>query len=532
MIKSDLHKKLGQLMVFGFHGTEVTPEIRTLIHKHHIGGIILFGRNIGTPEEVLKLTTQLQHEAKLAGHKHPLLICIDQENGSVRRLGEEATVLPGSMLLGATGESENAFQTGYMTGRELKALGINWNLAPVLDINNNPENPVIGVRSFGETPEFVSAFGRQMMKGMQAAGILTTLKHFPGYGDTKLDPHLNLPTIEHDFSRLKEVELKPFVDCIQEKADVIMSAHVYFPALEPEKNLPATLSKSVITGLLRETLGFKGVVTTDCLEMDAIRETIGTSKGGVYALKAGADLIMVSHTHTVQHETLSEIEKALQTEELTIDMIDEAYKRIMTLKEKYLSWDEIPFDKDLKVADEFGHHTHKKKALQIYRQGITITKNEESVLPLQLHENDRLLIVYPENKYATLIEDQRYASISLGETIKKLHGHTRIEQLASEPTAEEIQKIAQMASHFDYVIVGTLSVTREDKQVKLVEAIVKQNQHVIVVAMRNPYDISYLPEDILAYICTYEFTKPALTIAAKAIFGEVEVTGKLPVTVM
>lgn len=177
-----LRKKVGQLMVVGFKGITASDDIKELIREHHVGGIILFGRNIGSPQEILSLTQELQQVAKDAGHEQPLLICIDQENGVVRRLGEGTTIFPGAMLLGATGEPENAYQVGVATGKELKALGINWNLAPVMDVNNNPENPVIGVRSFGEAADMVSEFGRMAMKGMQEAGIITTLKHFLDMG--------------------------------------------------------------------------------------------------------------------------------------------------------------------------------------------------------------------------------------------------------------------------------------------------------------------------------------------------------------
>ncbi|MEI2401057.1 glycoside hydrolase family 3 N-terminal domain-containing protein, partial [Paenibacillus phytohabitans] len=224
MKNTDLRKKVGQLMVVGFKGIKASDEIKELICEHHVGGIILFARNIGTPQEILSLTNELQQVAKDAGHEHPLLICIDQENGVVRRLGEGTTIFPGAMLLGATGEPEHAYQVGVATGKELKALGINWNLAPVMDVNNNPANPVIGVRSFGESADKVSEFGRMAMKGMQEAGIITTLKHFPGHGDTNVDSHLDLPVISHNINRLEQIELRPFIDSIKAGADTIMSA--------------------------------------------------------------------------------------------------------------------------------------------------------------------------------------------------------------------------------------------------------------------------------------------------------------------
>ncbi|MUK89010.1 beta-N-acetylhexosaminidase [Ornithinibacillus sp. L9] len=526
---SETEKKIGQLMVFGFKGKTPTPEIKKLIHEHHVGGIILFGRNIGTPNEVLQLTTDLQRIAKDAGHEKPLLICIDQENGVVRRLGEGSTVLPGQMLLGATGRSENAYITGLLTGKELKELGVNWNLAPVLDVNNNPKNPVIGVRSYGETPEMVSEFGKQAVQGMQDAGIITTLKHFPGHGDTSVDSHLDLPTISHDLERLENIELKPFMECMEQGADTIMSAHVYFPAIEERENVPATLSKKVITDLLRTKLGFNGVVTTDCMEMNAISETIGTAEGAVEAIKAGVDLIMVSHLQSRQYETIDLIAKAVDSGEISMEILNSAYQRVMELKNKYLTWEDIPLHEAPKLSSDFGSKFHESEAYEIYKQGITMVKNKNDILPLSTVESDRLLVVYPQNSYAMQVEDKRYSTFSLGKAIKDIHQNTDILELSNPPTKDEIDHVASFANDYEAVIVGTLTVKHEDAQVKLVQEIVRKNDSVIVVATRSPYDIAYLPE-VPAYLATYEFTHPALITVANALFGKVKVKGKLPVT--
>lgn len=526
---TDVKKKIGQLMIFGFKGKTATPEIKKLIREHHIGGVILFGRNIGAPEEVLALTRELQIEAKEAGHEKPLLICIDQENGVVRRLGDGATIFPGSMLLGATGRKENAYITGLLTGRELKALGINWNLAPVLDINNNPDNPVIGVRSYGETAEIVSEFGKQAVKGMQDAGIITTLKHFPGHGDTTVDSHLDLPIISHGISRLKEMELKPFMDVIEHGADTIMSAHVYFPAIEDLENVPATLSRKVITGLLREGLGYNGVVTTDCMEMNAISDGIGTAEGAVEALKAGVDLIMVSHLQSKQYETLSLVEAAVQSGEVSKDIIDDAHNRVMKLKDMYLSWENVSLNDSPTVPTLVGSKLHELEAYEIYKQGITMVKNDGDLLPLNLMEEDRILVVYPENVYALLVEDKRYSIFSLGEAVNNLHDRTEVLALSNPPTDTQIENVRLIVKDYKAVIIGTLSIKPDDQQVKLVRELYKENENVIVIATRSPYDLAYLPQ-IPSYLATYEFSKPALQTAVEAIFGKVRVKGELPIS--
>ena len=204
-----LEEQIGQLLMVGFWGTTPSPEIIELIQHYHVGNIILFSRNIHDAPQVLKLTQQLQQIAKLAGQRYPLLIAIDQENGIVQRLGETATIFPGNMALGAIGSEEIACEVAKATGNELKALGINMNLAPVLDVNNNAANPVIGVRSFGEDPSLVALLGAAMVKGYRAAGILSCLKHFPGHGDTTTDSHLSLPVIPYTLQRLENLELVP-----------------------------------------------------------------------------------------------------------------------------------------------------------------------------------------------------------------------------------------------------------------------------------------------------------------------------------
>src|SRR5689334_1561820 len=205
-----LEEQIGQLLMVGFWGTTPSQEIIDLIQRYHIGNIILFSRNIDGSQQVLELTQQLQELAKAAGQHYPLLIAIDQENGIVQRLGDVATIFPGNMTLGAIDSEDIAYKVAEATGNELKVLGINMNLAPVVDVNNNPSNPVIGVRSFGEDPSLVARLGAAMVKGYDAAGIISCLKHFPGHGDTSTDSHLWLPVISGTLQRLEDVELVPF----------------------------------------------------------------------------------------------------------------------------------------------------------------------------------------------------------------------------------------------------------------------------------------------------------------------------------
>ena len=516
-------------MVFGFDGTTATKEIKELIRENKVGSIILFGRNIGTPYDVLRLTRELQTEAYNSGHPYPLLICTDQENGVVRRLGEGATLFPGEMLLGAAGQPELAHDIGVATGKELNALGINWNLSPVLDVNNNPLNPVIGVRSFGENPEHVSTLGRNLMKGMQEAGIMTTLKHFPGHGDTDIDSHLDLPTIRHSIERLDDIELKPFKDCIENGADTVMTAHVYFPAYEKEDRTPATISKDVITGLLRNKLQFSGVVTTDCLEMNAIKDTIGTPKGALEALKAGVDLIMISHSYPLQTAALDEILKAVESGELEETVLDDALNRVIQLKEKYLSFESLNLDDPCMVPDVVGCKEHKLLAEKVYRQGITVVK-DQNILPLSNHPESRVLVLYPENSSTMQVEDKRYSAYSLGRAVQDIHPVADSYCFSTAKLNNEIEDITNRAKGYDVIIIGTMSVKKGDLQIQLVQQIKNICSKTIVLALRNPYDIGFF-SDIPCYLATYEFSLPALEMAAKVLYGMEEAGGKLPVTI-
>ncbi|MUV39017.1 Beta-N-acetylhexosaminidase [Lentibacillus sp. JNUCC-1] len=517
MKSAELQKKIGHLFVVGFEGKSVPDYIRKMIHDDHIGGIILFSRNIGTPSEVLELTTELQLEAKRAGYEQPLLICLDQENGIVRRLGEGTTLFPGSMALGATHNADNAYQVGLATGKELKALGINWNLAPDADVNNNPRNPVIGVRSFGESAGKVAEFAQAAMKGMQDAGIITTLKHFPGIGDMDIDPHLDLPVISHDRERLDSVELHPFKTCIDSGADTVMTAHIYFPAIDDETGLPATLSRKVITGLLREEIGFTGVVTTDCLEMKAIADGVGTEQGTVHAIQAGVDLAMISHTEQTQKAALQAVYDAAVNDEAFMNVIDAADQRIYDLKAKYLRWEDLQLEKSTAQIDVAQHCD---LAERIYRDSVTIAKND-GILPLKLNKESTVLVVDSDEASFSLAEDQSNTDFSFGQYVQTHHPNTTVVQLNAMTEEADM-------SQYECVVLCTRSLNPSEKVLTLANDLYETGVPFVVAALKSPYELSRFPK-ASAHICTYESTTTAIEIAVAAMFGEVSVQGRLPV---
>ncbi|SFG62480.1 beta-N-acetylhexosaminidase [Sporolactobacillus nakayamae] len=524
-MKRDYLESIGQLMVFGFDGKRMTPELKKMIHENKLGSIILFSRNLAEPSQIRQLTNELQSEAKKAGHQYPLMICTDQENGAVRRLGKGSTEFPGSMVLGASQDVNNAYKVAKMTAEELKNVGINWNLAPVVDVNNNPLNPVICTRSFGEDPRIVAEMGKAFMRGLQEKGIISTLKHFPGHGDTGMDSHLDLPVIKHNIDRLEKVELVPFRRCIDAGADVIMSAHIYFPALEKQYGLPATLSKKVLTGLLREHLHFQGVITTDCLEMKAISDRFGTARGAVMALKAGADMVMVSHTYEKQVETLDQVNKALEKGQINTKSLIQSMERINRLKEKYLNWNEALHPESISVVS---NQNHRANAERIYKKGITLVKNEHQILPLSI--NDKVLFIYSERLFSAKVEDQKNHLSYFEKIVKNIDSDADVFKMESLEFVTLIKKNHSGMKKYQAIVVLTASLSKENVQVNLIKEIKRSSDcTLIVIAGKSPYDIRLL-SDVDAYLCTYDINSTALNISVRTVFGLEEVRGILPVS--
>jgi beta-N-acetylhexosaminidase len=561
-----LEEQIGQLLMVGFPGTTPTPEIIDLIQNHHIGGIIFFSRNIQSPRQVLELTSSLQHIAKEAGHRYPLLIAIDQENGMVQRLGDDddgVTQFPGNMALGAIGSEQIAYDVAAATGRELVALGINYNLAPVVDVNNNPANPVIGVRSFGENPQQVARLAVATVKGYRSTGIITCLKHFPGHGDTAVDSHLSLPTLPFDMQRLQSLELVPFLGGIEAGADSVMIAHIAFPALTGDAALPATLSPAIVRGLLREQLGFSGVIISDCLEMKAISETVGVGLGAVKALQAGVDLILISHLHPRQRAGINALLTAVQMGEVSQDVVNQAVERVMRLKAQRLSWQNVS---DATKSIEVSSEAHRQLRDHAYTLSPTLVKDEANLLPLhtvgadlscpplplhtvgadlscpppiyrpvpgfRIEPHEQILIVYPQRESWTQVEDRHYPHEFFVESVQQRHAHTTAMKITPTSTTSTYDAIYQAARTSALIIMVTVNAYLDAQQVEVMRGLLPTRptgRPVIGIAVYNPYDLPAFPE-LPTYLVTYECTKPALASAVQVLFGDIMPKGRLPVS--
>lgn len=522
-----LEEQLGQILMVGFAGTSPTPEIIELIQHHHVGGVVLFSRNVQNVQQLYELTHNLQHLAHESGQLLPLLIAIDQENGRVQRMGADATIFPGNMALGAIGEEQCAYEVARASGSELRALGINLNLAPVVDVNNNPANPVISVRSFGEDPHKVARLATAQIHGYQDAGVATCLKHFPGHGDTAIDSHLAMPAIPYGMERLEQIELVPFKSGIAAGADSVMTAHIYFPALMGATQLPATLSPEVIQHLLREQLGFQGVVMTDCLEMDAIAETIGVARGAVLALRAGNDLLLVSHSYKRQLAALETLKIAFQQGELTPEQVRCAADRVLTLK-KRLSQRAGEQTSELSLSC-VGCAAHRQLSAQLYERAVTLVKDQEKLLPLRLQPEQRLLVVYTHRDAWTRVEDQRYPEAFLLESVRQRHANIDVTVLTERTTNSDYAELYAHAREADVILMVTVNALLDAQQGEVMRNLLASDRPLIGLAPYSPYDLLAFPE-LGTYMVTYEYTSPAIAAAVRVLFGEITPRGQLPVS--
>jgi beta-N-acetylhexosaminidase len=524
-----LEQQIGQLFMVGFPGPIPSESVIDLIQRHHVGGIVLFTRNLVDAHQVFDLTSRLQAVAREAGHPYPLLIATDQENGMVQRLGSAVTPFPGNMALGAIGDEHTVLEVAESTGQELKSLGINMNLAPDVDVNNNPTNPVIGVRSFGDDAPTVARLAAAAVQGYQRAGIVSCLKHFPGHGDTATDSHLGLPVLPFTRERLHSLEFLPFASGVRAGADTVMTAHVALPLLTSGDRTPATLSSSLIEELLRGYLNYQGVIISDCLEMEAIAGTVGTASGAVLALRAGIDLVLVSHTYALQESSILMVSEALHTGELTRAAIAQAAERVLRLKGRRLSWDSLPA---MTGVTPGGTPQHWRLSERAYQESTTLVRDETGLVPLRLDASERILVLSQPPESVTLAVDLLFPHEYFATGIRERHANTHDLLLSGERAAagRMLEEVEEELAQADLVIVATINAHLDPQQVVLMERILRLGKHVIGVAVGNPYDISAFPQ-LRTYLVTYEYTRPALAAAVRVLFGESSATGRLPVTI-
>lgn len=333
-----LKQKIGRLCMFGFDGPVPPSSLLGVLQEWGLGGVILMGSNLKSPLQILELTRALQERAA----DPPLFIGVDQEGGRVSRLKPPFTQFPPAARLGALGSEEIVRTVGGVIGKELRAVGINVDFAPVLDVHTNPDNPVIGDRAFAADPDLVARMGIAFSQGLQAEGVSATGKHFPGHGDTSTDSHLDLPVVHHPKDRLTRVELHPFRRAIEAGLSMLMSAHVLCPALDP--GVPATLSPRILTELLRNEMGFEGIIVSDDLSMEAIAGRWSVEEAACRFIEAGGDLILMANNAGAQQSILHTLLNAVESNRLPEARLEASLGRVLKVKKRLASFDHA--DKD------------------------------------------------------------------------------------------------------------------------------------------------------------------------------------------
>lgn len=326
-----LDEKIGQLVIVGLDGYTMNDNINNLIKENKVGGVILFSKNAETSNGLVSLTNSLK--TSNAQNKTPLFISVDEEGGRVSRMPNEIKKLPSNKTIGKRNDGDFSYNIGKIIGEELKTFGFNMDFAPVLDINSNPNNPVIGDRSFGNSVNIVSNLGIKTMEGMIDSNIIPVVKHFPGHGDTSVDSHVGLPVVNKDLTQLNDFELLPFKEAIKDNVDAIMVSHILLNKIDVD--FPASMSKVIITDILRESLKFQGVVITDDMTMGAIIKYYDIGDASVKSINAGSDLILVCHGYDNELKVVNSLKLAVQNKIITEDRLNESVYRILKLKEKY-----------------------------------------------------------------------------------------------------------------------------------------------------------------------------------------------------
>jgi beta-N-acetylhexosaminidase len=409
----------------------------------------------------------------------------------------------------------------------LRALGINLNLAPVVDVNNNPANPVIGVRSFGEDPWQVARLACAQIRGYQQAGLATCVKHFPGHGDTATDSHLAMPVVPYELARLENVELVPFTCSIAAGTDCVMTAHIYFPALMGATALPATLSPTMVRQLLRERFGFQGVVITDCLEMNAVSETVGVGRGSVLAHLAGNDLLLISHRYDRQLMGIKALKAAVQSGEIMPAQIREATSRVLALKNRL--GERARQQAVAPTLADVGCASHHQLRDQIYERSVTLVRDTQTLLPLHLQPEQRLLVVLSHRAAWTQVEDRGYPEALLLASLRQRHANMDAIVLSEQTSQADYERVYSAARQADVTLMVTVNVLHDPPQVQLMQELIKIGRPLIGLAPYSPYDLLAFPE-LGTYLVTYEYTAPAIVTAVRVLFGEIAPQGRLPVS--
>ena len=545
--KMSVEEKVGQVVYIGLNAkfanedSDYFKELRRQVVDNHIGGIIFFGAPI---YETAMIINRAQEMAKI-----PLLMSLDAETGIGMRF-EDATNFPWAMAVAATGNSDYARRVGVITGREARAIGIQHVFAPVLDVNNNADNPVINVRSFGEDPQMVAKFGSAFIEGIQSENVIATAKHFPGHGDTNVDSHRGLPIIDHSLASLEKTELVPFREAIKDGVESIMIAHIALPQIDPEEikplknyqggdsergaeivnqtaTIPATLSEKVQTELLRKDLGFKGLIVTDAMSMSGLTLYFTQEEAGIRAFLAGADILeKPADTDAMIRGLISAVKSGRITEE----RLNQSVRKILAWKYQVgLVKNKItPIDQIDKIVS---NSETDQLAQEIAQKAITLVRNDAKLLPLNTNTKVAVLAISngfdPETTFGPLTRELRANGVKFDAAL-----------IQENTPAEQIAKAREMVNNADVIIAGLYGRIRSGQRnsaglpesgARILRDLIAKDKKVIGVSFGNPYILDAFPQ-MKTYVVAYGDMPYLQRSAVKGIFGLQDVTGRLPIS--
>lgn len=503
-----LEQKVSQMFVVSFFGSVMTEPAEELLSTWQPGGVVFLPSNVENPAQITRLTNEIQQILVDSGG-FPAFITLDQEGGLISRLGDGFTRWPAPALLTATQNPELAYQFGKALAEEMQAVGLNMNLAPVADLQTNSDNPIIGRRSFGSDPEMVSPILKAVIQGMQENGILATVKHFPGHGDTNADSHIELPVLSYSEYELLNRELIPFNAAISVGVESVMVAHISFPKIEGNTETPASLSYTIITKLLRERLGFQGLVITDALDMDAIDTVYSPGEAAIRAIQAGNDLVLIgAHVGAkTQGQAMQKVVDAVRNGEISESRINESVRRILSTKDRYgiLDWQALEPDT---AETRINHEAHEPFIYQMFNEGITLVQDNQNLLPV----SGRVVMIYPWERLSLWTACQAANWQAFG--------------IPQFPSDEEIQGAYQTTLSADRIIVFTKDVENNLAQQNLVWILPPEKT--IVIALATPNDIQFLP-DISTYLVTYSSLQQSHQTICDILHGRQTAQGQLSV---
>ena len=530
--KMSLEEKLGQLLVVHYYGgflsteSEAYKNLLRLVEEKHVGGFAVQTR--GTPLGIARsqayptaaLANQLQSHTKV-----PLLVAADFERGSSMRL-EEGTAFPHAMAIGATSDPKLAYEMGRITALEARAVGVHWVFAPVADVNSNPDNPIINTRSFGEDPKQVAEYVAAFVRGVEENGALSTAKHFPGHGDTSVDSHIDLSLVTGSRERLERIELVPFRAAIAAGTSAVMTGHLAVPAIEPNAELPATMSSKVLTDLLRKEMGFEGIIVTDAMEMGGITSRYPPAEAAVRSIEAGADVLLVP---PVVDAALTALRDAVASGRLSAARIDESVRRILRAKARLELHKQRMVDLGA-LNTAFGRPEYQQQALEISDRGVTLLRNAAGLVPLDATRRTRALLL------AVAGDPDPYPAEVFEREIR-----WRVDSLTTVRTDTQFVKADTVklpaASAYDVAIVALFvrvadrkgTVGLPEAHAALVTQLLANGKPVVVVCFGSPYLIAGFPE-AKTWLAVFSTVDVAQRSAARALFGQAAIGGKLPIS--